>query len=449
MMVNLGLFLISNGICTPLQIEEGLRNQNIFGGQLGTVLFELGYVKEETLSAYLKTKYNTPVLHGMDIECEPEAIQLISAKVANRLEIIPYRLKGRQLEVICMDPSNLHHLDEVAFITGARIKIVVVTEFRFWYLLQQYYNIRHKSRYIDLDSANSSTSSRTAAPSEKPLVTTTEDGQLVSELDFTRYYHQVDNYHEVTITPEDEDKPDEKIVPATDTTAANSKLPFLDEQFILALPPEPALSQSSSDSQPVDTDSIPISIETPTPTETVKHPDSSAEQIDEPINSFAEAQQQLDQASDRDTIAHTIMRFALSFFSRVMLFTVKRQMVSGWKGMGESTSSEQVRSLSIPLSDPSVFQMVTHNKAHYLGPIQKTPLNIEFLRATDKIVPLSAFVLPILLRGQVVNLLYADNGHKQHCNHNIGELLILAQRIGQSYEVLIQNNRTDFLKTTN
>jgi hypothetical protein len=56
-------------------------------------------------------------------------------------------------------------------------------------------------------------------------------------------------------------------------------------------------------------------------------------------------------------------------------------------------------------------------------------------------VPLSVCVLPVLVRGRVVNLFYGDNGHKAHCPNDIGELLILSQRVSRAYEDLFQRIR--------
>jgi len=99
----------------------------------------------------------------------------------------------------------------------------------------------------------------------------------------------------------------------------------------------------------------------------------------------------------------------------------------------------------IPLDSPAVFKTVVDARAHYLGALTKTKVNIQFLRATGKQVPLSAFVIPVLVRGRVVNLLYADNGHKAHSPSDIGELLILAQHISRSYESLFERKRDAYL----
>jgi hypothetical protein len=76
-----------------------------------------------------------------------------------------------------------------------------------------------------------------------------------------------------------------------------------------------------------------------------------------------------------------------------------------------------------------------------MGPLQKTPSNIRFLAQMGKKVPLSSLLLPILHRGRVSHLLYLDNGHKQHAPSDVGEMLILSQRIAQSVEALVQRKR--------
>ena len=74
---------------------------------------------------------------------------------------------------------------------------------------------------------------------------------------------------------------------------------------------------------------------------------------------------------------------------------------------------------------------------HFLGPLQKTPVNVRFLAQLGKKVPLSSMIVPILHRGRVSHLLYLDNGHKQQAPTDIGEMLILSQRIAQSVEALV------------
>jgi hypothetical protein len=171
------------------------------------------------------------------------------------------------------------------------------------------------------------------------------------------------------------------------------------------------------------------------------------EEDDGPLN-LAEATRLLSQVSERNAIARAVLRFARSSFKRCMLFTIHRGVALGWDVIGEDIDRWAFRSIMIPLDAPSVFQLVVNARAHYLGGIQKTKINIGFLQATGKKVPLSAFLLPVLVRGRVVNILYCDNGHKTHCHGEISDLLILAQRITRSYESLFEKKRALYQQKT-
>ena len=168
------------------------------------------------------------------------------------------------------------------------------------------------------------------------------------------------------------------------------------------------------------------------------------EEDDAPLN-LAQATRKLSEVSERNAIARAVLRFARSIFKRCMLFTIHRGVALGWDAIGEDLDRWAFRSIMIPLDNPSVFQLVVSSRAHYLGGMQKTKTNIGFLRVTGKKIPLSAFLLPVLVRGRVVNILYCDNGHKEHCHGDISDLLILAQRISQCYESLFEQKRASYL----
>ena len=81
------------------------------------------------------------------------------------------------------------------------------------------------------------------------------------------------------------------------------------------------------------------------------------------------------------------------------------------------------------------------SSSHFLGPLRKTPLNIRFLAQTGKKVPLSSLVVPILHRERVSHILYLDNGHKKQAPTDVGEMLILTQRIAQSVDALVDKRK--------
>ncbi|HSN14877.1 MAG TPA: hypothetical protein VLT61_09615, partial [Anaeromyxobacteraceae bacterium] len=154
--------------------------------------------------------------------------------------------------------------------------------------------------------------------------------------------------------------------------------------------------------------------------------------------SFDEALSLLAGVDDRHAIARTVLRYARSKFKRAVLFTVQRGEARGWAGLGEKVSAQNVARMRLPLDAPGAVSMVVGARAHFLGPLPKTDANVRLLKYLGGGVPANSFLVPILALGRVVNVLYADNGKGgQVDSSDLGELLILATKIAQSYDVLL------------
>jgi hypothetical protein len=97
-----------------------------------------------------------------------------------------------------------------------------------------------------------------------------------------------------------------------------------------------------------------------------------------------------------------------------------------------------VARIRLRLDQPGIVTSVATTRAHFLGPLLRTEQNIQLLRALGRGAPKNAFAMPVLARGRPVNVLYADAGRGAHVDGgSVGELLILAAKISQSYEALI------------
>jgi hypothetical protein len=152
---------------------------------------------------------------------------------------------------------------------------------------------------------------------------------------------------------------------------------------------------------------------------------------------FEAALELLRTVQDRDSIARIVLRASRSKAERALLLLVQGGVVLGWDGLGEGLENGAAGRIAVALGAPSVFDLVVKTRSHFLGPLQKTPLNIRFLAQMGKKVPLSSLAVPILHRERVSHVLYLDNGHRKQAPTDVGEMLILSQRIAQSVEALV------------
>jgi hypothetical protein len=153
---------------------------------------------------------------------------------------------------------------------------------------------------------------------------------------------------------------------------------------------------------------------------------------------FDDAVAALGAVHDRDDIARIVLRAARARFARACVLTVYPHAFIGWQGVGEGFESDKVVDVAVPRGAQSVFALVEGSRAHYLGPLQRFVAHGAWVKATGKKIPKSLAVLPVLVRGRVVNLIVVDNGHDQHVGSEVGELLILARHIAASYEALMR-----------
>jgi hypothetical protein len=157
--------------------------------------------------------------------------------------------------------------------------------------------------------------------------------------------------------------------------------------------------------------------------------------------SFQDAVRFLEGVDERDAIAKTVLRYARSKFSRAVLLTIQRGGAHGWAGLGAGLGVHAVRRIHLALT-PGVVDTVVRTQAHFLGPVPKTEANVRLLKALGGGVPGNALLVPILARGRVVNVFYADAGKGQLLDSGaVGELLILATRIAKSYDALLARVR--------
>ncbi|CAM3063031.1 general secretion pathway protein GspE [Corallococcus sp. ZKHCc1 1396] len=157
---------------------------------------------------------------------------------------------------------------------------------------------------------------------------------------------------------------------------------------------------------------------------------------------FPEAQAELARSSDREDVARTVLRFALGKWRRSLLLSVQGNLVTGWHGMGQGVRDEAVRRIGVPLRDQSTFRLVRDTRSHYVGPVKRDAAMGMFYRLLGGGFPTTAVILPLLVRGKVVHLLYVDNGPDQLTPPDVGELLILSQSVGRSYEAMMRRRKS-------
>src|SRR5512135_1597154 len=128
MAVKLGQLLIASSIISEDQLKQALGVQKKEGGRLGTNLVRLGFITEDKLVSFLSKQYGVPAINLSDYKIDPSVLKLIPADMAKKYLIMPVARVGATLTIAMADPSNVFAIDDVKFMTGYNVEVVVSSE---------------------------------------------------------------------------------------------------------------------------------------------------------------------------------------------------------------------------------------------------------------------------------------------------------------------------------
>ena len=148
----LGEILIKKNLITPAQLNQAVQCQILFGGRLGTVLLELGYIGEKDLAEALSERYGTEAVRLEDLKDIPdEVISLLPRELAIRYQMIPFRKLARRIYLAMLNPDDQEALAEAEKATGLKPSPFVALEVYFRWALERYYGIKRETRFIQLE----------------------------------------------------------------------------------------------------------------------------------------------------------------------------------------------------------------------------------------------------------------------------------------------------------
>ena len=137
---SLGELLLRNRVVSVAQLEDARDTSRREGTGLTGALAKLGYVQETQLVEFLSRQYGVPSINLEEVEIEPEVIELVPQDVAERHNVVPLEKQGSTLIVAMTDPSNIYAMDDIKFLTGFNVEVVVTSEASIKTALERYYD---------------------------------------------------------------------------------------------------------------------------------------------------------------------------------------------------------------------------------------------------------------------------------------------------------------------
>ncbi len=138
----LGELLVRNNIVTKEQLAKALEEQKGSEGQLrlGSILTKNGLISEQDLITFLSKQYGVPSINLSEFEADAAVVKIIPADVAQKYQIVPVNRAGSTLIIAMTDPSNIFAIDDIKFMTGYNVEVVVASESAIKTAIDKYYD---------------------------------------------------------------------------------------------------------------------------------------------------------------------------------------------------------------------------------------------------------------------------------------------------------------------
>ena len=124
----IGELLVQKNVLSAEQLERAREEAKSSGTRVGLQLTKLGFVEEDELAEAISSQYGVPTLALEDFQIDPDVIKLIPEDVATKHTIVPVNRAGATLIIATADPSNIFAIDDVKFLTGYNVEVVVAAE---------------------------------------------------------------------------------------------------------------------------------------------------------------------------------------------------------------------------------------------------------------------------------------------------------------------------------
>ncbi len=141
----LGELLVRDNLISLQQLQKAQEEQRKTGGRIGSLLVKQGAIAEADLTNFLSKQYGVPAISLGDFDVDDDVIKLIPKATAEKHQVVPVNRAGSSLIVAMSDPSNIFAIDDIKFLTGYNVEVVVASEQAIREAIEKYYAERGPS----------------------------------------------------------------------------------------------------------------------------------------------------------------------------------------------------------------------------------------------------------------------------------------------------------------
>lgn len=172
----LGEILLGAGLIDDLQLASALAQQQQWGGKLGTKFVEMGFVDENALALVLAKQFGLKFVIIDKVQVPAPAVDALKPDVAKKYQVMPFQFDENTITLAIPDPTDFKPLEELGFMFGQKLKLVVATEGDIKRAISKYYDAPEEEPSVGKASMPETEAATDAEPSSPPAASPQSNG---------------------------------------------------------------------------------------------------------------------------------------------------------------------------------------------------------------------------------------------------------------------------------
>ena len=133
--------LLTEGICTSEQIQDSEDEHDRTGTPFREVIVNYGYLTEQEILQHFADSLGTEIYDFRVADIEHDVVEIIDPETVRAYGVIPVALEGNLLKVVAKNPMNYQIIEELQFILGHEIQVLVAEQDKIDTAIEKYYPV--------------------------------------------------------------------------------------------------------------------------------------------------------------------------------------------------------------------------------------------------------------------------------------------------------------------
>lgn len=431
-MPTLSSSIVKQQVASMRDVEEALARQVLYGGDLATNLLELAAVSEAELTRLLAESHGlVPGPDGELPRAEDRTLRLVPGDLALRHGLYPLQERDGTLVVAVSDPLPPEVEQDLGFALGVSIDQRAAPLVRIRQAISRDYLLPLDRRTLRLLAKLEGRPDPSPSSMPGPL----RDSAEVPELP------------RPPAVPIDTDQ----IAQPAAQPAATATQPAAGQTLRAAAETPP--SSDAAENKPGTTPAPPspgppAEAEAPPPSvglagwaQAAARPERRRRVRRRGPYTAAMAERDLLDADSRDDVLRAFFDYAAQYFEYAVLFAVHGDIAEGRDANGPGTPRKRITGIGVPLDLPSSLTTARVERAYQLAPLANDGIDAGLAKDLGRRTGPIVLLLPIIVRGRCVLILYGDHGEANVELSDVGDVIAFAPLVASALERVIMRRK--------